>query len=224
MSNLNPEVDNFTKSLNKTVPAVTGNLSPLVRKAQTTSSISSVAADILNKIQGSLNVFTSIKTGSFFSFNTIKSFDLSSFFEGPSQNLGGKINNVASSFNDTSKLFQSQNLKLENKNLNLLNKLDKQQLDRFESTKIAKAGFNEPLDQIKNLSNKQIVEFNLDPKLKLKFELETAAKANENLINSALNQKPLSELSSNQDKLINKAEGLINIKELNEIKSPYEII
>jgi hypothetical protein len=224
MSNLNPQIDSFTKRINETVPAVTDNLSPLSRKAKTTKSIASVASDILNKIQGSLNVFTSIKTGAFFSFSTIKSFDLTSFFEGPDQDLKGKINNVASSFDSVSKSFQSQNLNLENKNKSLLDKLDAQELNRFEATKIAKNGFVDPLNEIKGLSNRQIVEMNLDPKLKSKFELETALVANKNLIESALNQKPVSQSIANQDKLINLADGLINIKELEEIRSPYEIV
>jgi hypothetical protein len=65
---------------------------------------------------------------------------------------------------------------------------------------------------------------NLDPKLKSKFELETALVANKNLIESALNQKPVSQSIANQDKLINLADGLININKLDEIKSPYEIV
>lgn len=224
MSNLNPEIDSFTKRVNQTVPAVTDNLSPLLRKSKTAKSIAAAAADILNKIQGSVNVLTSLKTGAFFSSGAKKDFDLSSFFEGPAQNLKGKIGDVTASFDGAFNSLRSEALRLEQNSLSLLNKLDGQELNRFEATKIAKNGFVNPLDEIKGLSNRQIVEMNVDPKLKLKFELETALVANKNLIESALSQKPVSQSIANQDKLINLADGLINIEELEEIRSPYEIV
>ena len=224
MSSLNPKIDSFTKSINKTVPAVADKFSPVRRKSKTSKSIASAAADILNKIQGSVDVLTSLKTGAFFSSGAKKDFDLSSFFEGPAENLKGKIGNVTASFDNAFRSFQSEVSKFEQTSSSLVKKLDSQELDRYEATKIAKNGFVNPMDQIKGLSNRQIVEMNVDPKLKLKFELETALIANNNLIQAALDQKPVSQSIDNQDKLINLADGLINIKELDEIKSQYEIV
>ena len=100
MANLNPKIDNFTQGVNKTIPSVTENLSPKIRKNIITTSIDSVKSEICNKVDGAVNLITSLKTGSINVFKSIKDFDVDEFFEGPLDGLTGKINNVIKSFDN----------------------------------------------------------------------------------------------------------------------------
>tara|TARA_R110002012_G_scaffold172779_5_gene337618 strand:- start:1210 stop:1884 length:675 start_codon:yes stop_codon:yes gene_type:complete len=224
MPNINPDIDNFTNNINDTIPSVTENLSPKLRKSRITGSIDLIKGDICNKVDGAVNIFTSIKTGAFSVFSSIKNFDLNNFFEGPAQNLTGKITDVTLAFESAFDSFRGQDLSLENKSNNQLNKIDLQQVQRFESSKISKGGFKNSFNRVKNLSNKSVRDFNLDPNAKKSFKDILCNQAKNDMINNALNQKSISSLSFDQANLINKSSQLININDLNEIRSPYEII
>ncbi len=221
MPDLNPKIDNFTNGVNKTIPSVTENLSPKIRKATTTSAIGSVKGDICNKIDGAVNLITSIKTGAFSLFNDIKNFDLDSFFEGPLNGLTGKINDITKGFTNALSKFKDQEFNLELNLNNQIDKLENQLTERFESVKIAVNGFNNPLNDIKNLSNNTIRDINLNP-----FEMDSLKgglcnNAETDMINNALTQKSITNLASEQENLINKSNALINNNNLDEIKSNF---
>ena len=72
MAKLAPDLDKFTKNLNKTVPSITGGLSDKVRKANTTSAIDGVKDEICDKIGGVVNLASGIISGAIGVFNDAK--------------------------------------------------------------------------------------------------------------------------------------------------------
>ena len=221
MADLNPKIDSFTEGVNKTIPSVTENLSPKIRKINTESAIGSVKGDICNKIDGAVNLITSIKTGAFSLFDKVTNFDLDSFFEGPLNSLTGKINDITKDFNNALDNFKNQEFNLQSSIDNQIKKINDQLTERFESARIAVAGFDNSLNDIKNFSNKTIRDINVNPLEKENLQSSLCNNAKQDLVNSALTQKSITSLAQQQENLINKSNTLINNDKLNEIKSSF---
>ncbi len=221
MADLNPKIDNFTQGVNKTIPSVTENLSPKIRKFNTESAISGVKGDICNKIDGAVNLITSIKTGAFSLFDKVTNFDLDSFFEGPLNSLTGKINDITKDFNNALANFKNQEFNLQSSIDNQIKKINDQLTERFESARISVGGFDNSLNDIKNFSNKTIRDINANPLEKQNLQSLLCNNAKQDLVNNALSQKSITNLSNEQENLIKKSNSLINNNQLNEIKSSF---
>lgn len=221
MANLNPKIDKFTEGLNKTIPSITENLSPKIRTNNIKTAIGGIKNDICNKIDGAINLITSIKTGAFALFDKIKNFDLDNFFEGPLNDLTDKINDITEDFNDALDDFKNQEFNLQSSIEKQIKKINDQLVERFESVRIAVAGFEKTLNDIKNLSNKTIRDINLDNLKKINLQNLLCNNAKQDLIDNALKQKSIANLADEQENLINKSNSLINNKELNEVKSSF---
>ncbi len=221
MAKLTPDIDNFTKGINKTIPSKTENLSPKLRQAVIDNSVTSVKGDICNKIDGAINLITGLKTGSNNLFGKIEDFDIDSFFEGPLQQINDKINDVVTTFNNSLNSFKNQEVNLQNLIDDQINKLNSQLTERFESTKIAVDGFDNSLDEIKNFTNKTIRDININPNFKDGLQSSLCDQSKTDMINNALKQKSITQLADNQEDLINKSNELINSVDLDEITSSF---
>jgi hypothetical protein len=221
MAKLTPDIDNFTKGINKTIPSKTENLSPKLRQTVIDNSVTSVKGDICNKIDGAINLITGLKTGSNNLFGKIEDFDIDSFFEGPLQQINDKINDVVTTFNNSLNSFKSQEFNLQNLIDDQINKLNSQLTERFESTKIAVDGFDNSLDEIKNFTNKTIRDININPNFKDGLQSSLCDQSKTDMINNALKQKSITQLADSQEDLINKSNELINSVNLDEITSSF---
>jgi hypothetical protein len=221
MAKLTPDIDNFTKGINKTIPSKTENLSPKLRQTVIDNSVTSVKGDICNKIDGAINLITGLKTGSNNLFGKIEDFDIDSFFEGPLQQINDKINDVVTTFNNSLNSFKSQEFNLQNLIDDQINKLNSQLTERFESTKIAVDGFDNSLDEIKNFTNKTIRDININPNFKDGLQSSLCDQSKTDMINNALKQKSITQLADSQEDLINKSNELINSVDLDEITSSF---
>lgn len=221
MAKLTPDIDNFTKGINKTIPSKTENLSPKLRQTVIDNSVTSVKGDICNKIDGAINLITGLKTGSNNLFGKIEDFDIDSFFEGPLQQINDKINDVVTTFNNSLNSFKSQEFNLQNLIDEQINKLNSQLTERFESTKIAVDGFDNSLDEIKNFTNKTIRDININPNFKDGLQSSLCDQSKTDMINNALKQKSITQLADSQEDLINKSNELINSVDLDEITSSF---
>jgi hypothetical protein len=221
MAKLTPDIDNFTKGINKTIPSKTENLSPKLRQTVIDNSVTSVKGDICNKIDGAINLITGLKTGSNNLFGKIEDFDIDSFFEGPLQQINDKINDVVTTFNNSLNSFKNQEFNLQNLIDDQINKLNSQLTERFESTKIAVDGFDNSLDEIKNFTNKTIRDININPNFKDGLQSSLCDQSKTDMINNALKQKSITQLADSQEDLINKSNELINSVDLDEITSSF---
>jgi hypothetical protein len=221
MAKLTPDIDNFTKGINKTIPSKTENLSPKLRQTVIDNSVTSVKGDICNKIDGAINLITGLKTGSNNLFGKIEDFDIDSFFEGPLQQINDKINDVVTTFNNSLNSFKSQEFNLQNLIDDQINKLNSQLTERFESTKIAVDGFDNSLDEIKNFTNKTIRDININPNFKDGLQSSLCDQSKTDMISNALKQKSITQLADSQEDLINKSNELINSVDLDEITSSF---
>jgi hypothetical protein len=221
MAKLTPDIDNFTKGINKTIPSKTENLSPKLRQTVIDNSVTSVKGDICNKIDGAINLITGLKTGSNNLFGKIEDFDIDSFFEGPLQQINDKINDVVTTFNNSLNSFKSQEFNLQNLIDDQINKLNSQLTERFESTKIAVDGFDNSLDEIKNFTNKTIRDININPNFKDGLQSSLCDQSKTDMISNALKQKSITQLADSQEDLINKSNELINSVNLDEITSSF---
>lgn len=221
MAKLTPDIDNFTKGINKTIPSKTENLSPKLRQTVIDNSVTSVKGDICNKIDGAINLITGLKTGSNNLFGKIEDFDIDSFFEGPLQQINDKINDVVTTFNNSLNSFKNQEFNLQNLIDDQINKLNSQLTERFESTKIAVDGFDNSLDEIKNFTNKTIRDININPNFKDGLQSSLCDQSKTDMINNALKQKSITQLADSQEDLINKSNELINSVNLDEITSSF---
>ena len=221
MAKLTPDIDNFTKGINKTIPSKTENLSPKLRQTVIDNSVTSVKGDICNKIDGAINLITGLKTGSNNLFGKIEDFDIDSFFEGPLQQINDKINDVVTTFNNSLNSFKNQEFNLQNLIDDQINKLNSQLTERFESTKIAVDGFDNSLDEIKNFTNKTIRDININPNFKDSLQSSLCDQSKTDMINNALKQKSITQLADSQEDLINKSNELINSVNLDEITSSF---
>ena len=221
MAKLTPDIDNFTKGINKTIPSKTENLSPKLRQTVIDNSVTSVKGDICNKIDGAINLITGLKTGSNNLFGKIEDFDIDSFFEGPLQQINDKINDVVTAFNNSLNSFKNQEFNLQNLIDDQINKLNSQLTERFESTKIAVDGFDNSLDEIKNFTNKTIRDININPNFKDGLQSSLCDQSKTDMIDNALKQKSITQLADSQEDLINKSNELINSVDLDEITSSF---
>ena len=221
MAKLTPDIDNFTKGINKTIPSKTENISPKFRQTVIDNSVTSVKGDICNKIDGAINLITGLKTGSNNLFGKIEDFDIDSFFEGPLQQINDKINDVVTAFNNSLNSFKNQEFNLQNLIDDQINKLNSQLTERFESTKIAVDGFDNSLDEIKNFTNKTIRDININPNFKDGLQSSLCDQSKTDMIDNALKQKSITQLADSQEDLINKSNELINSVDLDEITSSF---
>ncbi len=208
---LTPDLDNFTQGVNKTIPSITENLPPLARKSIISNSIESVKGSICNRIDGAIDLISSIKSGANNILNEIKTFEIDSFFEGPLEGLTGKIDDVVDSFKSSFDSFRNQEFNLEKTLDTQIEKINAEMTERFESTKIAIAGFKDPMNKIKNFSNNKIRDINVFPDIKNSLGSSLCKQTEENMIDNAIKETSNTQLADNQENLIEKSNKLIKI-------------
>lgn len=202
-----PQIDNFTKGVNNMIPSKIEKLPLSTKEGVIGKSISLVKGEICNKIDGALNIVSSIKSGASDIIGSLGdiSLDPSSFFEGPLNDLKGKLGSITKIFDGV-----SFNLKDQIKNLNAsfegqLDKLLEQQKERLEGTKIASQGFANPLDNIKNISNTKLRDISLSSEAKGSFASGLCGNAEADLASSALSQVSVDTEIGVQNELIDKS-------------------
>lgn len=196
-----PPIDSFSKNLNNITPSVTENLSPSIKRNQITNTIKNVKGAVCDKIDGAIDIITGITTGSIDKFK-LPGFDkdsIGSFFTGPLDNLTGKLKNVFDSFSNIQGEFTLQDQILELELEDELKNIEKESIQRFESAKINKDSFKSPMQNIGNLSNKQIKDISLDPIKKASLSSGFCSDSENNLINNALTEKSIANISKDQE-------------------------
>ena len=197
-----PEIDNLSKNLNKITPSKIENLAPTSKKSIIDKSISLAKGEICNKIDGVLNVVSSIKSGASNILNAIGNVNLdpAAFFEGPIQGLKDKLGNITKVFDQLTGDFKLQDISI-GKILNeKLDKLLEQQIERVESVKIAAQGFENPMKNITNLSNTKLRDIGVSDKIKQSLSNGFCGEAEKDLADSALTQKSVKSEVEVQDK------------------------
>lgn len=213
MAKLTPDIDNFTRGINKTIPSKTENLSPKLRQSVIGDSIAAVKGDICNKIDGAMNLITGLKTGTNNLFGKIKDFDIDSFFEGPLQKINDKITDVVDVFNKSLDNFKNQEFNLSESIQGQLDKLEGEIIERVESVKIAANGFANTLNDIKDFSNKTIRDINLNPNIKDTLQSLKCKQAEEDIVDNALKQKSSTQLADEQEKIVDNSNKLIKVED-----------
>lgn len=213
MAKLTPDIDNFTKGINETIPSKTENLSPKLRQSVISDSIAAVKGDICNKIDGAMNLITGLKTGANNLFGKIKDFDIDSFFEGPLQKINDKITDVIDDFNKSLDNFKNQEFNLSESIQGQLDKLEDEIIERVESVKIAAKGFANTLNDIKDFSNKTIRDINFNPDIKGTLQSLKCKQAEEDIVDNALKQKSSIQLAGEQEKIVENSNKLIKVED-----------
>jgi hypothetical protein len=208
---LTPNLDNFTKGVNKTIPSATENLPPLARKSLITNSIESVKGSICNRIDGAIDLISGIKSGANNILNEIKNFEIDTFFEGPIEQLTEKIDDVVSSFKTSFDNFRKQEFNLEKTLDTQIENINAEMTERFESTKIAIAGFKDSMGEIKNFSNNKIRDINESPDLKNNLTSSLCKQSEEDMVDNALTETSNTQLADNQENLLEESNKLIKI-------------
>lgn len=225
MAKLTPDLDKLSSNLNKTVPSVTGNLPPKLKQANITSAIGDSKNEICNKVSGVVAVATGIAAGAIAVFEGTKALltgkaNLSDLISGAvdsviDNNLG-KLNDVKKSFNNTFDKIKNGELNLANAAKNQIDQLEKELTEKFESVKIASSGFKDTLTDVKNITNNTIKNITNDASALASFESGLCSKAETDLINTAVNQKSVSDILKNQDKIIENSSKLIDYDKKND--------
>lgn len=224
MAKLSPKIDKFTQNLNKTIPSATENLPAKVRDFNTKGAIGNIKGEICNKIEGVVGIATSIKSGASSLVNKASNFSIKdtlnnavdSFFEGPVEDLKGKLNDVVDGFKGAFDDFKKQDLNLQKLVGDQIDQLEKELTEKFESVKIAAAGFGNALNDVKNFTNKTVRDITTDPLKRLNLEGGLCGNAQKDLIDTALTQKSVANTSNEQDELIEKSSNLIDLNETND--------
>jgi len=201
-----PEIDNFSKNLNEITPSQIENLSPSLKKNQITNTIKNVKSDICNKIDGALNLVIGISSGSIYAslLTGLAKDAISSFFDGPLNDLTGKLKDVINSFEGVKDQFDLQNQILDLELEDELKKVEEENIKRFESAKINKDSFDSPIGGIQNLSTKALRDINTNPFQKASVSSLFCKEAEDNLIDKAVSQKSIKSISIDQEKNISK--------------------
>jgi phage-related protein len=224
MAKLTPDLDKFTKNLNKTVPSITGGLSDKVRKANTTSAIDGVKDEICDKIGGVVNLASGIISGAIGVFNDAKAIltgennlsdaiggAVDSFFE----DAKDKINDVTESINNAFDKLKNGELNLAKAAEDQINKLEKELTEKFESVKIAAAGFKDTLTDVKEITNNTVKDILNAPSALANYKGGLCSKAEKDLVDTAVAQKSVTDLTSIQDTVIEKSNKLIDFSKKN---------